>query len=114
MTKPIPDGFTTVTPSLVINNAKDAIEFYKKAFDAKEIYQFPIPDGKILHAMIQIGNSFVMLTDEFPMMGSKSPTTLGGNPTSVYLYVEDADKIFKHAMKASPAFFNSSGIISIL
>ncbi len=100
MTKPIPDGFNTVTPSLVINNAKDAIEFYKKAFDAKEIYQFPIPDGKILHAMIQIGNSFVMLTDEFPMMGSKSPTTLGGNPTSVYLYVEDADKIFKQAIEA--------------
>ena len=100
MTKPIPDGFHTATPSLVVDNAREAIEFYKKAFGAIEIYQFPTPDGKILHAMIQIGDSFVMLTDEFPMMGSKSPTTLGGTPTSLYLYVEDADKIFNQAVEA--------------
>ena len=69
MVKPIPDGFHSITPSLVINNANEAIEFYKKAFDAKEIYRFPTPDGKILHAMIQIGDSFVMMSDEFPQMG---------------------------------------------
>jgi uncharacterized glyoxalase superfamily protein PhnB len=78
MIKPIPEGFHTVTPSLVVSNAKEAIEFYNKAFDAKEIYKFPTPDGKILHAMIQIGDSFVLMSDEFSIMGMKSPTTLGG------------------------------------
>ena len=77
MTKPIPDGFHTATPSLVVSNAREAIEFYKKAFDANEIYQFPAPDGKIMHAMIQIGDSFIMMSDEFPGMGCSSPTTIG-------------------------------------
>lgn len=98
--KPIPDGFHTVTPSLVVKNAAEAIEFYKKAFDANEIYRFPTPDGKIMHSLIQIGSSFVMLTDEFPVMGSKSPTTLEGTPVTLHLYVEDADKIFNQALEA--------------
>ena len=98
MVKPIPDGFHSITPSLVINNANEAIEFYKKAFDAKEIYRFPTPDGKILHAMIQIGDSFVMMSDEFPTMGSKSPSSIGGTAVTLHLYVEDADKIFKQAI----------------
>jgi len=100
MTKPIPEGFHTVTPSLVVSNAKEAIEFYKKAFDAKEIYKFPTPDGKILHAMIQIGDSFVLMSDEFSIMGMKSPTTLGGTAVTLHLYVKDADKIFKQAVDA--------------
>ena len=100
MTKPIPDGFHTSTPSLVVNDSKEAIEFYKKAFDAKEIYRFPTPDGKILHAMIQIGDSFVMLSDEFSSMGLRSPATIGGTPVSLHLYVEDADGIFKKAVSA--------------
>ena len=100
MVKPIPEGFHSVTPSLVLSDAKEAIEFYKKAFGANEIYQFPTPDGKILHAMIQIGDSFVMICDEFPGMNLKSPTTVGGTPVTLHLYVEDADKIFKQAKDA--------------
>jgi PhnB protein len=99
MTKPIPDGFHTTTPSLVLSNSKEAIEFYKKAFDAKEIYQMPGPNGKCMHAMIQIGDSFVMMADEFPAMGSKSPTTIGGTAVTLHLYVQDADKIFNQAVK---------------
>lgn len=100
MTKPIPDGFHTSTPSLVVSNSKAAIEFYKKAFDAKEIYQMPAPDGKIMHAMVQIGDSFVMMSDEFPAMGARSPTTIGGTPVTLHLYVEDADKMFNKAVEA--------------
>ena len=103
MVKPIPDGFRTVTPTIVVNNGKEAIEFYKKAFGANEIYQMPTPDGKIMHAMIQIGDSFVMLHDEFPSMGAKSPTTIGGSPTSLHLYVEDADSLYKRAVEAGAA-----------
>ena len=100
MTKPIPDGFHSATPSLIVNNSKEAIEFYKKAFDAQEIYQFPAPDGKIMHAMIQSGEAVIMMSDEFTMMGCSSPTTIGGTPVTLYLYVEDADKIFKQAVEA--------------
>jgi len=84
----------------VVSNSKEAIEFYKKAFDAKEIYQFPTPDGKTMHALIQIGDSFIMMTDEFPSMGSKSPTTLGGTAVTVHLYVENADEILNQAVNA--------------
>jgi len=100
MVKPIPEGFHAVTPSLVVKNAREALNFYKKAFDAKEIYQFPTPDGKILHSMIQVGDSFVMLSDEFSSMGMRSPLTIGGTPVTLHLYVEDADAIFKHAVAA--------------
>ncbi len=100
MTKPIPDGFHSITPSVVVANSKDAIEFYKKAFGANEIYQMPTPDGKTMHAMIQIGNSFVMMSDEFPEMGCKSPDTIGGTPVTLHLYVDDADKTFNQAIEA--------------
>lgn len=100
MVKPIPDGFHTATPSLVVRDSKKAIEFYKKAFGAKEVYQFPGPDGKILHAMIQIGDSFIMMSDEFPAMGARSPTSIGGTPITIHLYVEDADKTFNQALDA--------------
>ncbi|MCA9811987.1 MAG: VOC family protein [Nitrosarchaeum sp.] len=100
MVKPIPEGFHTTTPSLVVNNSKEAIEFYKKAFDAREIYQFPTPDGKTMHAMIQIGNSFVMMSDEFPQMGACAPTTVGGTSTTIHLYVDDADKTYNQAIQA--------------
>ncbi len=100
MTKPIPDGFHTATPSLVVNNSKEAIEFYKKAFGANEIYQFPAPDGSIMHAMIQIGDSFVMMSDEMIALGTKSPTSIGGTAVTLHLYVEDADKIFNQAVEA--------------
>ena len=100
MTKPIPDGFHTATPSLVQSNSNEAIEFYKKAFGANEIYRFPTPDGKIMHAMIQIGDSFIMMSDEMPAMGASSPQTIGGSPVTIHLYVEDADKIFNQAVEA--------------
>ena len=100
MTKSIPDGFHTTTPSLVVSNSKEAIEFYKKAFDANEIYQMPAPDGKIMHAMIQIGDSFVMMSDEFQAMGCKSPTSIGGTAVTLHLYVEDADQVFNQAVEA--------------
>lgn len=100
MTKPIPDGFHTATPSLVVGNSNEAIDFYKKAFDAKEIYKFPTPDGKILHAMIQIGDSFIMMSDEFSAMGIKSPKKLGGTAVTLHLYAEDADKISRQAVEA--------------
>ena len=100
MTKPIPDGFHSITPSIVVSNSKEAIEFYKKAFDAKEIYQFPTPEGKTMHAMIQIGDSIIMMGDEFPQMGTRSPTTVGGTSTTIHLYVEDADKVYNQAIKA--------------
>ena len=100
MVNPIPEGFHTTTPSLVVNNSKEAIEFYTKAFGAKEIYQMPTPDGKTMHAMIQIGDSFVMMSDEFPQMGARSPTTVGGTSTTIHLYVEDADKTYDQAIQA--------------
>ncbi len=100
MTNPIPEGFHTVTPSIVLSNSKDAIEFYKKAFDAKEIYRMPAPDGKTMHAMIQIGDSFVMMSDEFPKMGCISPTTVGGTSTTIHLYVDNSDRIYEQAVQA--------------
>ncbi len=100
MTKLIPDGFHSVTPSLIVSDSNKAIEFYKKALGANEIYKFPGPDGRIMHAMIQIGDSFVMMMDEFPEMGTKSPDTIGGTAVTLHLYVEDADKTFNKAVDA--------------
>ena len=100
MTKPIPDGFHSATPSLVVSDSKKAIEFYKKAFGAKEIYQFPGPNGKIMHAMIQIGDSIIMMSDEFPDMGARSPKSIGGTPITIHLYVANADEVFNQAVNA--------------
>jgi len=101
MTKPIPDGYHSVTPTLTISGASDAIEFYKKAFDAKEIYRFPGLDGKsIMHAEIRIGDSAIMLCDEMPEMGCLSPKSTGGPSGSIYLYVNDADFVFSKAISA--------------
>lgn len=99
MVKPIPDGYHSVTPTLTISGASDAIEFYKKAFDAKEVYRFPGPDGKsIMHAEIRIGDSAIMLCDEMPEMGCLSPKSTGGPSGSIYLYVDDADSVFSNAV----------------
>jgi PhnB protein len=97
---PIPKGYHTVTPTLTVRNAADAIEFYKKALDAEEVMRFEGPDGKITHAEIKIGDSVVFLGDEMPAMGVKSPQTLGGASGSLYLYVEDVDKSFQRAINA--------------
>jgi PhnB protein len=97
--KPIPDGYHSVTPYLIIKGAADAIEFYKKAFGATELFRMN-HEGKVGHAEIKIGDSPIMLADESPEMGSKSPTTLGGTPISIMIYVEDVDTIFKQALAA--------------
>ena len=96
----IPKGFATVTPHLVIKGCAEAIEFYKKGLGAKEIYKSLMPDGRVMHAMIQIGTSFVMMADEFPEMGAVGPLTLGGTSTALHVYTEDADKLYKQATDA--------------
>lgn len=99
MVKPIPDGYHSVTPTLTISGASDAIEFYKKAFDAKEVYRFPGPDGKsIMHAEIRIGDSAIMLCDEMPEMGCLSPKSTGGPSGAIYLYVDDVDSVFSKSV----------------
>jgi uncharacterized glyoxalase superfamily protein PhnB len=99
--KPIPDGYNTVTPTITVHEAAKAIEFYKKAFDAQEIFRFSSPDGKtIMHAEIKIGNSIVMLNDEFPQMNCCSPQSIGGTGSSIFLYVDDADATFNKAVSA--------------
>jgi PhnB protein len=98
--KPIPEGYHSVTPYLIIKGAADAIEFYKKAFGATELFRMPQPDGKVAHAEIKIGDSPIMLSDEHPEMGYVSPTSIGGSPVSLMIYVEDVDTIFKQAITA--------------
>jgi PhnB protein len=99
--KPIPEGFHTLTPHLVVKGADQAIEFYKKAFGAKEVGRMPGPDGKtIMHADLIIGDSHLMLVDEFPDMGCLGPQSVGGSPVSIHIYVEDVDTFFKQALAA--------------
>jgi len=95
--KPIPDGYHSVTPYLIINGAGAAIDFYKKAFGATELFRMD-HGGKIGHAEIKIGDSPVMLADEQPSMGYVGPQALGGTPVSLMIYVEDVDKIYKQAI----------------
>ena len=98
--KPIPDGMHTVTPHLVCAGAADAIAFYKKAFNAEEVGRLAGPQGKLMHAQIRIGDSAVMLVDEFPDWGSFGPKSLKGSPVTIHLYVEDVDAAFKRAVDA--------------
>ncbi len=98
--KPIPEGYHTATPYLTINGAAKALLFYQKAFGATETVRMPGPDGKIGHAEIKIGNSMIMLADEFPGMGNKSVQTLGGSPVGIMLYVENVDVLVERAVKA--------------
>ncbi len=98
--KPIPDGYHTVTPYLYIRGAAAAIDFYKKAFGATEMFRMPGPGGRVMHAEIKIGDSPIMLADEFPDMGARSPQTLGGVSSSILLYVEDVDARFARAVEA--------------
>jgi len=98
--KPIPDGYHTVTPYLIVKGAAKALEFYKKALGAEERVRMPGPEGKIMHAEIQIGDSTIMLADEFPQMGAVSPQSLGGTPVGICLYVQDVDTLFKRAIAA--------------
>ncbi len=96
--KPVPEGYHTVTPYLCIRGAAKALDFYARAFGAKEKVRMPGPDGKVMHAEILIGDSLVMLGDENPQ--AKSPSALGGTPVSIMLYVPDVDAVFKRATAA--------------
>src|SRR6267143_2906809 len=87
--KPIPDGYHTATPYLIVKGAAQAIEFYKKAFGAKELLRMAQPGGKVGHAEIKIGDSIIMLADESPEIDARSPQSFGGSPVSILLYVED-------------------------
>ena len=98
--KAVPKGYEAPTPYLIIRGAAKAIDFYKKAFGAKETMRFPGPDGKIGHADLVIGNGHVMLADESPEMGYRGPETLGGTPVTLVLYVENADDVAKKAVAA--------------
>jgi PhnB protein len=98
--KPTPEGYHTATPYLIVGDATRAIEFYKKAFGAVELMRMADPSGKIGHAEIKIGDSPIMLADEMPGMGYRSPESLGGSPVSILLYVEDVDAVFNQAVAA--------------
>ncbi len=94
----IPAGYHTATPYLIVKNASGAIDFYKKAFGATELFRMPQPDGRIGHAEIKIGDSPIMLADEFPEMGFRSPQSLGGSPVSILIYVKNVDEVARRAV----------------
>ena len=98
--KPIPDGYHSVTPYLIVDGAARAIEFYKQAFGAQELFRMEGPGGQVAHAEIQIGDSRVMLGDEHPPMGARGPRAFGGSPVGLTLYVEDVDATVERAVEA--------------
>jgi PhnB protein len=98
--KHIPAGYHSVTPYLIVKGAAGAIDFYRKAFGATELMRFAGPGGTIGHAEIKIGDSPIMLADEHPQMGYRSPASLGGTPVSIMLYVNDVDEVVEGAVKA--------------
>src|SRR5206468_618200 len=98
--QPIPEGYHTATPYLIIQGAAKAIDFYKQAFGATEVLRLADPSGKVGHAEIKIGDSIIMLADEHPEMGHRGPLALGGTPISILLYVKDVDAQFNRAIAA--------------
>lgn len=98
--KPIPEGYRTATPYLIIKGAADAIDFYKRAFGATELLRMADPQGRVGHAEIKIGDSVIMLADEHPDMGYRGPRSLGGSSVSILLYLEDVDEVFARAVEA--------------
>jgi PhnB protein len=98
--KPIPDGYHTITPYLSVRDAVRAIEFYKQAFGAQERGVMKGPDGKVMHAEMMIGDSIIMLGDEFPEYGALSPQSIGGSPIGLHIYVDGVDAAFERAVKA--------------
>jgi PhnB protein len=98
--KPIPDGYHSVTPYIIVDGGARAIEFYKQAFGATELFRMEGPDGRVGHAEIKVGDSHVMLADEHPEMGARGPQSFGGSPVSLMLYVEDVDATVERAVEA--------------
>jgi PhnB protein len=99
-TNPVPEGMHSVVPYLIIKDAPAAIEFYQKAFGAEELTRIPGPDGRLLHATIKIGDSVIMMSEEFPEFGGRGPLALGGSAVSIHLYVEDVDSAWAQAVDA--------------
>jgi PhnB protein len=97
---PVPEGYHTVTPYLIVKDAAKALEYYQRGLGATERVRIPGPGGKIVHAEIQIGDSMVMLADEFPEMGAVSPQTIGGTAVGICLYVANVDELFNRAISA--------------
>lgn len=101
MTVPaIPEGYHSLTPYLVVNGAADALAFYTQAFNAEELFRLPLPDGKVAHAEMKVGNSHLMIADEMPEQGALGPVTLGGAGVSLMLYTDDCDALFAQALAA--------------
>jgi PhnB protein len=98
--KPIPDGYPRVSPYLCVNGGTAALDFYKSVFGATERMRMPAPDGRIGHAELQFGDSVIMLADEYPEMGIRSPRAVGGTPVTISVYVEDVDAVFNRAVAA--------------
>ena len=98
--KAIPEGYHTLTPSLTVKDGAKAIDFYKKAFGAQERMRIPGPDGRLMHAELQLGDSIVMLAEEMPDMGCRAPASVGSVSSSLYVYVPDVDAAFKCAVEA--------------
>jgi PhnB protein len=97
--KPIPEGYPRITPYLAVDGAGNTIDFYSKIFGAKERMRMPAPDGKVGHAELEIGNSVIMLADEFPDMDHRGPKTIGGTPIVIHIYVDDVDQVFARALE---------------
>jgi PhnB protein len=97
--KPIPDGYPQISPYLAVDGAADAIDFYTEVFGASERMRMPAPDDKIGHAELQLGDSLIMLADEFPDMGHRGPKSIGGTPVTINIYVDDVDDVFQRALK---------------
>jgi len=101
MTKPIPEGYQTVTPMFMFKDARKALEFYRRAFGAEERFVMPGPDGKgVMHAELRIGNSIIMMGEEHPQEHCKSAETIGSSPVSFYIYLENVDEAFRTALAA--------------
>ena len=100
MAKPIPEGYHALTPSLAVENATQAIDFYKRAFGAKERMRMPGPGGIIAHAELEIGDSVLMLSDPFPQSTVKPPKELGGTSVGIFMYVEDVDEVVRQVIDA--------------
>jgi PhnB protein len=96
---PVPDGYSAVTPYLIVGGAAGALEFYRRAFGAVETYRLEQPDGRIGHAEMRLGGSVIMLADEHPEMGARGPRSFGGSPVSLMLYVDDVDAVVARAVE---------------
>ena len=98
--KPIPDGYHTITPAIIVRGAANAIDFYRRVFGAEVVERMDGPDGSVAHAEIRIGDSIVMLGDENPQYGTLSPMSTNGTPSSLHIYVDDVDAVFARAISA--------------